>query len=106
MTEHQYKEVCEWQNRTFKQATPLSCAKHLWEEVQELIDDLENGKTGYSEIADCILLIIGVCNKKGLSYADIVALIDDKMTINRNRKWGDVNEQGYVKHIDEGKEDK
>lgn len=101
MIEQQYNEIREWQNKTFPQATPLSCANHLAEEVAELQKELENGNVDRDEIADCFLLLIGVCNKGGLEYSDIVGAIDSKMAENLKRKWGSVNEQGYVKHVDE-----
>ena len=100
VSQSQYNEICEWQRRIFTKATPLSCANHLKEEVDELITDLTNQETGLSEIADCFLLLIGVCNMKGLSHSDVVQLIETKMKINRERQWGEVNEKGYVKHIE------
>ena len=100
VAQSQYNEICEWQRRIFTKATPLSCANHLKEEVDELITDLTNQETGLSEIADCFLLLIGVCNMKGLSHSDVVQLIETKMKINRERQWGEVNEKGYVKHIE------
>ena len=99
MTKEQYNKICEWQRSVFTKATPLSCAFHLQEEVEELVIDLQKHNTGLEEIADCFLLLIGVCNMKGLSYDDIVTLIDTKMKINFERQWGEVNEKGYVKHI-------
>lgn len=101
MTKEQYDTIREWQDKVFTKATMLSCASHLQEEVDELIQDIQSGKTGLEEIADCFLLLIGVCNKRGLSYDNIVSLIDHKMQKNYTRKWGDVNEKGYVKHIKE-----
>lgn len=98
MTAQQYESICEWQKRIFTKATPLSCAHHLQEEVEELLTDLKNGEKGLEEIADCFLLLIGVCNMSGLAYPDVVNLIDTKMKVNYSRKWGKVNKKGYVKH--------
>lgn len=99
MTNTQYKAITEWQNKVFTKSTPLSCVNHLEEEVGELKKTIESGEPDRSEIADCFLLLIGVCNKYHLSYSDIVKLIDDKMQVNYSRKWGEVNAKGYVKHI-------
>ena len=101
MTQTQYEIITEWQNETFPKATPVSCVNHLYEEVEELRYELENGNIDQNEIADCFLLLIGICNKAGMSYGDVVACISNKMAINLKRKWGEPNEKGYVKHIED-----
>jgi NTP pyrophosphatase (non-canonical NTP hydrolase) len=100
MNKEQFKEVTQWQDSIFTKATPLSCANHLQEEIIELKEKAEHGIIDKKEIADCFLLLFGFCNKAGLTYDDIVNLIDDKMEINYVRKWGQVNQKGYVKHIE------
>jgi hypothetical protein len=72
----------------------------LEEEISELKSDVEKGIYSHDEIADCFLLLFGICNKCGLEYEDIVTAIDLKMEVNKARKWGKVNEKGYVKHVD------
>lgn len=105
MRRDQYKSICEWQRKVFTKATPLSCAKHLREEVQELIDNLELGSDiKYEEIADCFLLLVGVCNMMNINYDTLTAIIDNKMIINRKRKWQET-EGGYMKHIPEKQEE-
>lgn len=99
MLKEQYEAIRQWQDKTFTQSTALSCVNHLIEEVLELRDDIEKGVAANDEVADVFLLMIGVCNKRGMSYEDITKAIDDKMQINFNRQWGKVNDQGYVKHI-------
>jgi NTP pyrophosphatase (non-canonical NTP hydrolase) len=99
MNKEQYESVTKWQNDVFTKSTVSSCINHLQEEVQELKDDWEKGTLSHHEIADCFLLLFGVCNKAGMKYEDIVKTIDDKMEINQSRQWGEVNEKGYVKHI-------
>jgi NTP pyrophosphatase (non-canonical NTP hydrolase) len=103
MTPEQYKSIAKWQDEIFTKATALSCANHLAEEVEELkwaLDSDDNDMSVTEEIADCFLLLIGVCNKFGLKYDDIVKIINDKMQINYTRKWGDINNNGYMKHIE------
>lgn len=99
MTKEQYQSISKWQNIVFTKATPLSCVNHLEEEVKELKAELESGNIDHKEIADCFLLLIGVCNKAGLSYDEIVNAIDAKMEVNYKREWGQPNDKGYVKHI-------
>lgn len=99
MTEYQYNTITAWQNKVFTKATPLSCVNHLEEEVGELKEKTENDILDKHEIADCFLLLIAYCQKSGLNYQDVVDLIQDNFSIVQQRKWGEVNEKGYVKHI-------
>lgn len=100
MTKEMFEEITAWQRKTFPQATALSAANHLAEEVEELIVELKK-KSFYSayEYADCFLLLFGSACLSGLNYDDICHYIDDKMILNKNRQWGKVNEKGYVKHV-------
>lgn len=101
MNQKQFEEVTRWQDKTFTKATPLTCINHLEEEVGELKADIERGEYSLGEIADCFLLLFAICNKCGLDYDDVVDAIDKKMIVNYSRKWGNPNEKGYVKHIEE-----
>lgn len=100
MNRNQYLDATEWQSQNFKQATALSCVNHLEEEVSELKEAIELGIGDEKEIADCFLLLFGICSKFGMSYEDIYYAIHNKMIENRSRNWGKPNEKGYVKHID------
>lgn len=106
MTKEMFEEITGWQRKTFPQATALSTANHLAEEVEELIVELKK-KSFYSayEYADCFLLLFGSARLAGLSYDDICKYIDNKMILNKNRQWGDVNEKGYVKHVSISEQD-
>lgn len=98
------KEITEWQDSIFTQATPLSAVKHLQREVRELFRDLCYGKPvggSYSEnvaseIADCFLLIISVAHLAGV---DLETAVKEKMSINRMREWGKPDAQGVVEHV-------
>lgn len=103
MTKEMFEEITAWQKQVFTKATAQSAASHLKEEVEELLHDLTWDKpikltTG--EYADCFLLLFGSASLYGLTYADICKAINDKMEINKQRKWGEVNKDGYVKHVD------
>jgi NTP pyrophosphatase (non-canonical NTP hydrolase) len=110
MTKEMFDEITSWQRKIFTKATSISAAHHLNEEVVELLCELNDGHTGYfsdaqkekirSEYADCFLLLFGSASLFGLSYEQICEAINDKMEINKQRKWGGVNEQGYVKHVE------
>lgn len=102
MTPQQFKDVTQWQQETFGRATSLSKVAHLSEEVNELADAIDlNLKDKRLEFADCFLLLFGAASSDGMTYEDICAAIDEKMKINRSRKWGQPDSNGVVKHIKE-----
>ena len=89
MQKKQFLDITHWQKETFGAATPLSKVAHLIEEVQELKTDLEeNNPDVRLEYADCFFLLFGSAAANGMSYEDICKAIDEKMAINRKRKWG------------------
>lgn len=98
-----FEEITAWQKKVFTKANALSAVHHLSEEVTELELDIA-GKSDVektkAEYADCFLLLFGSACLYGLSYDDICKAINDKMEVNKQRKWGEVNEQGYVKHVE------
>lgn len=109
MTKEMFKEITEWQKKVFTQATPISAINHLKEEANELTDaindedhllDHEKRRKVLMEYADCFLLLFGSASLYGLCYEDVCDIINSKMEINRKRKWGRVNAEGYVKHIE------
>ena len=100
MTEQQFNQIIEWQNEIFPKATSLSKATHLLEEVKELRYDLMAGyPSRRNEFADCFILLFGSAASDGMSYQDICNAIDEKMKINRERKWGNPDKNGVVHHI-------
>lgn len=102
MKQSQFNEITEWQKQTFPKANALSKIAHLAEELQELVVDLKENASGIRhEYADCFLLLFGSAAAAGMSYEDICRAIDEKMVINKNRKWGKPNEDGVVNHIKE-----
>lgn len=113
MTKQQFEDITNWQKKTFGQATPVSKAHHLKEEVDELLVELESYyRSGFpksetqlkdslieKEFADCFLLLFGSAAAHGMGYEDICQAIDTKMEINKSRKWGKPDENGVVKHV-------
>jgi NTP pyrophosphatase (non-canonical NTP hydrolase) len=111
MTKEMFEEITAWQKQVFANATAGSAAAHLMEESKELWEEVTNengiGENAFEkhiailhEYADCFLLLFGSASLYGLSYEDICRVINDKMEINKQRKWGEVNDQGYVKHVE------
>lgn len=111
MESKQFKEVTEWQIKTFGHATALSKIAHLKQEIKELEVAINNeDKTVVlfeaieetrMEFADCFILLFGAAASYGMTYQDIVDAINEKMRINVNRKWGNPDANGVVNHIKE-----
>ncbi len=105
MTKEMFEEITAWQKQTFTKATAHSALNHLSEEIGELDYEIFEGDADKvkSEYADCFLLLFGSASLYGLSYDQICKAINDKMEINKSRKWGQPNDQGYVKHVEENR---
>jgi NTP pyrophosphatase (non-canonical NTP hydrolase) len=102
MTSHQFYSITEWQKETFKEATPLSKAKHLQKEAKELVESLECNDGGVDyEIADIVILAAGVARALGWSYEKFTKTIQEKFEVVKTRKWGEPDEDGVVLHIKE-----
>ena len=103
MTNEQFEKVAKWQKKTFPEATALSKACHLSEEVEELMTEiaLYNGpsKTKRLEYADCFLLLFGSAHSDGMSYEDICNCIEEKFEIVKKREWGTPDKNGVVHHL-------
>jgi NTP pyrophosphatase (non-canonical NTP hydrolase) len=102
MEKKQFLEIASWQKETFGEATALSKANHLAQEVIELITDLKNNAPEINvkkEFADCFILLFGAADSYGMSYEDICHVIYAKMQINYKRNWGKPDENGVVNHI-------
>ena len=102
MTKKQFAVITQWQDETFPVASVLSKLHHLNDEIAELMQAIENGESDRAirfEFADCFLLLFGAANKSGLTYDDIKNCIDEKMILNRSRKWGAPDANGVVKHL-------
>lgn|SRR5574337_662218 len=101
MTEKQFETITNWQYETFPNDSALSKIYHLKEEVEELIIDVAIDGPGKTlEFADCFMLLYGAAAKSGMSYKDICQAVDEKMSINKLRKWGKPDENGVVKHVE------
>lgn len=104
MTKEQFEYITQWQRDTFKKATAESATKHLLSEVIELINAIRSQASELDttyEFADCFLLLFGAASLYGMTYQDICEAIACKMSINKQRTWGEPNEEGYVEHIKE-----
>lgn len=100
MTKKQFESIIAWQKQTFPRSTTESKLGHLCEEIIELFAEIKmKGEKKHEEFADCFILLFGAAAVDGMSYEDICKAIDDKMAINRSRKWGKPDAFGVVRHI-------
>lgn len=102
-------EFMDWQDIVFTQATALSKAHHLEEEVGELLTELEIPGSDsrmqlLKEYADCFVLLFASAKKAGLNLSDITHAIKTKLEINKNRKWSAPDANGVVRHIKEDRD--
>ena len=93
-TANLFDEIHEWQLATFPEASALSKFEHLKREIAELGEDI----TKPSEIADCMLLLIGLAKIQGINP---IAAMREKLAVNKSRKWGEPDALGVVEHVRE-----
>jgi hypothetical protein len=81
-----------WSEKTFPQATAQSIASHILSEAKELV------KNPYdpAEAADIALLLGHLQYNLKITIALEAAR---KFAINKERKWGPVNNEGFVEHV-------
>jgi len=98
------RDIKQWSDDTFGLGrTGRPIAHHLKKEIDEVIDAIDN--SGYNrvkfEIADCFILLLDVASHEGISVGEILDASEEKMEINKKRKWGEPDENGVVEHIEE-----
>ena len=85
-------------DRVFGHSTPEAKAMHLAEEAHEAAADPQD----MLEWADCTILLLDAVRKAGYSTEDLYQAVIRKMEINKNRTWGEPDENGVVRHVKEG----
>lgn len=95
----------EWQNKIFRDASPISCLKHLGKEVKETSTGIFHEHSRHeveTEFADCYILLLQAAKRYGMTFETLHQRAVDKMEINRARKWSEPNSDGVVEHIRSG----
>jgi hypothetical protein len=82
-------------DKTFGESTPRSKALHLAEEAHEVAED----PSDIIEWADCTILLLDGLRKAGFTTQDLYDAVLRKMEINKNRKWGEKDADGVVRHV-------
>ncbi len=88
-------DITDWQDKQFPTATVESKLKHLKSEINELLDNPNDDM----EYADCFMLLIGAADKARISLDALVFAVRKKLEINKKRKWGKSNKDGFTEHI-------
>ncbi len=90
------EEIAQWSDATFGSCRPATRPlHHLAKEVQELIETPDDRM----EYADCLILLLDAYRMAGGSADDLIATCYKKLEINKERQWGDPDENGVVEHI-------
>lgn len=98
--EELFNTITAWQKNTFGETTPLSVAKHLRKEVDELIESLErcDKEHAQEELSDVQILLWNEAKKLGMDFYDLSANVRKKHTKNLKRKWLKPDADGCVHH--------
>ena len=91
-------DVTAWRRRRFPRSTVSSTMKHLKREIAELENDPGNPE----EIADVLMLLIGLAD---LQHIDLAGALAAKLVVNKARPWGEPDAEGVVEHLRQKKQD-
>jgi len=111
-------EFGRWADDTFPASTEQSIRQHFAREAIELVGIAEMEKAlahektkplmfadaslsgdlhrTNMEIADCVLLLLHLCHKRGISMLDLANVKAGEI---KHRKWGTPDSDGVVEHI-------
>ena len=107
-------EIMNWSDSTFgDHRTGKPIAHHLKKEVDEVIDAIDvlrfskgrgegvdKARTRVQfELADCLILLLDVATHEKITVSELIDASEEKMEINKKRKWGEPDENGVVEHI-------
>lgn len=91
-------ELAEWSDKTFPMQHQDN-AKPKFEHLLEEVIEVRDSPFDILEYADCISLIIDAARINGFTMDDIFKGCEEKLRINKKRKWGKPNALGFVNHI-------
>lgn len=113
-------KIQAWSDETFgKERTGLPIAYHLKKEIDEVIEAIDNfhkdrpytkenidllrkrRERVLYEIADCMMLLLDIMAHEQYTFKLVMMAMEDKLEINKARKWGEPDENGVVEHIPE-----
>jgi hypothetical protein len=87
----------EWSQATFgtdSERGPLGALKHLEKEAREAQDSCD-----WVEIADCQFLVFDAARRAGMSLDVLMKVCEEKLAINKARKWNKPTSDEPVEHV-------
>jgi hypothetical protein len=95
-----YKKLANWSDKQFglpSQRDSKGPLNHLKEEINEALDKPKD----ILEWADMLLLVLDGYRRENIgTLEDLEMAANTKVIICQNRKWGQMDSNGVVKHID------
>lgn len=89
-------ETHRWSNQTFGANRPPDGAiAHLLKEVK---DELAIEPFNSMEYADCLMLLLDAASNAGISITTILDVAWEKLEINRQREWSEIQDDGTIEH--------
>jgi len=107
--------LAEWSQATFGtdvERGPLGPTKHLAKEVLCELLGLDRGHVGgvlehakydptlftAEEFADCLFLIFDAARRAGFTFEQLRIAVNEKLKVNRARRWGPKSADGITEH--------
>jgi hypothetical protein len=93
-----FRETHVWACKQFRPDggdDPRGAISHLKKEVDELYDT----PFDLTEYADCAMLLFDACQIAGYTPEQLLEAVAVKLEINKNREWGEPDENGVVEHV-------
>jgi hypothetical protein len=98
------KELYEKIGNISKELYPKSNSIHHMVKLKEEINEVIENPTDIVEYVDCFICLISAVHNSDISLSDIVEKINEKLEINKKRKWK-LMDDGTYKHIKTNQED-
>ena len=95
------EEHGQWADETVPMGTSVGALLHAEREIKEIIEDIESGKpleVKAKEYADAMFCLMDSARREGVAVSDILRAGDEKLQINKARKWK-YNGDGSYSHI-------
>lgn len=94
-------QIASFNRENFPDQSIEGLCRHFQHEAEELA----KSPADKNEQADCLILLLEICHRQGVTSAELMKNAFEKMEINRNRKWpAKPDANGVYQHI-KGPED-
>ena len=87
-----------WALEVFPGQTISGKFAHLMEELIEITENPDDT----SEWADALILLLDAAALAGHTAEQLLDAAIEKMAVNRGRQWGEPDERGVIRHLDDG----